>query len=577
MPCSIRQFPSSAFSATYVWILNVRAGATVDIVWYWEFEETYQPQNEAQGDSLSFNINYLLGDMPPPRPGMAWMKMNVLGNPNTILLDSEGRAVDNFLAESKDRSVAVLVAVGTRLWTYDDTRAITPLDSIMIKRSENSRSTAKGMAIIGSAINIDAYCNGQRVSGRIADGPLTLIMSYDPSLLPSVTRMIGIYLFSEGEWSPLPPSMGDVMRVGQCSAYFNRGGEMAIIASFDPQQAAYLLPTALSIESSSKVFWGPIELVRKSGDVVSVVLTLINVGEINGTRDITLFINGKPVKSEKVSLGPLEKGEIRFEVTGLGEGSYDIEILGMKEQVEIRTEINWSLILPFLGLGLFIPFALVRSAITWRQTQKNISQMRRRMMELESKLLHSDMALTVLSQRQKSILSHIQDKTKDIKTKETATLESTLPASPQSGYEIQISEIEDKKASQPSSEGLRNQSMKDIKIRVMTSNDAINSDSTWGTIMKSSKASAADPLARAEQKIIQEEEFEVRRLRIAKDFILTSIRQRGQIALENVPRNKNAELAMKALAQLIEEGKILAVQQDHKVVYVLAAGKEKDD
>ena len=44
-------------------ITPLNVGDNVTLVWEWQFNETGRPQNDAQGDNLSFTINYMLEEI----------------------------------------------------------------------------------------------------------------------------------------------------------------------------------------------------------------------------------------------------------------------------------------------------------------------------------------------------------------------------------------------------------------------------------------------------------------------------------------------------------------------------------
>lgn len=562
MPCGIRQFPSSAFSDSYLWVLNVRAGAKAEIMWYWEFEENYQPQNEAQGDGLSFTINYLLGDMPPPRPGMSWMEVSVMGNPTTVLIDPSGRAADDFLAESVDRTVAIGVARGTFLGSPGGEKAYDPVDRMTVERSNERYPVVSGQAVIGTQYAVTAYSSGAVVRGEMADAPLTLRINYDPALLPSVTRLVGLYIYDGEAWSPLPAALEQIGYIGQCAALIQKGGEVGVIASYDPQESAYFLPSDLSIEPSQTIYWGPIEFAKRMGDSVVVRLSLTNIGEMPGVKNITLSINGQPLRSEQVSLAPAESRVIYFEVKGLDRGSYQVDVAGMTGSVMVGTEVNWWMVLAFSGIGLVAVSAFAHSTLRWRQMRRRMSYMQKSVMDVESKLLESEMTLTAMGERQKSIASLANPK-----PRVTAMME----AAPAPAPEVDVI-IKDLEAPAPAFAGPSAEDRFYIRpapigaAPVLTTAEPVEEEAAAIT------GKALDmpvDVRSAEESLGREELLEERRLRVAKSFILSSIKDKGQLTLENIPRSKNAELAMRALGELMDEGRIIAIQQDHKVVYVL--------
>ena len=77
-PAIIYELPQGSPGLNNIWINPLYAGETLTLVWEWEFPETGEPQNDAQGDSLSFTVNYLLEEfasggggfaLPPPGDG----------------------------------------------------------------------------------------------------------------------------------------------------------------------------------------------------------------------------------------------------------------------------------------------------------------------------------------------------------------------------------------------------------------------------------------------------------------------------------------------------------------------------
>jgi len=64
LPGTIFELPQSASDPHYMKIFPFHARETIILVWEWEFAKSGRPQNNAQGASLSFTINYLLEGRP---------------------------------------------------------------------------------------------------------------------------------------------------------------------------------------------------------------------------------------------------------------------------------------------------------------------------------------------------------------------------------------------------------------------------------------------------------------------------------------------------------------------------------
>ena len=60
LPTTVDCAPQSVTDSNVIMIKPCFGHETINIVWEWEFHETGGSQNDAQGDTLSFNVNYLL-------------------------------------------------------------------------------------------------------------------------------------------------------------------------------------------------------------------------------------------------------------------------------------------------------------------------------------------------------------------------------------------------------------------------------------------------------------------------------------------------------------------------------------
>gem|GEM_PF-3957283 len=60
LPVLTHQLLQSFSDPAYLCITSLPAGATVTLIWQWTFQETNTPQNDAQGDTLTFNLYYSL-------------------------------------------------------------------------------------------------------------------------------------------------------------------------------------------------------------------------------------------------------------------------------------------------------------------------------------------------------------------------------------------------------------------------------------------------------------------------------------------------------------------------------------
>lgn len=64
-PSTIDGFPQNTSDLKYISITHIGTGEVIYLDFEWEFQMTNTSQNEAQGDELSFNIYFMLEELPP--------------------------------------------------------------------------------------------------------------------------------------------------------------------------------------------------------------------------------------------------------------------------------------------------------------------------------------------------------------------------------------------------------------------------------------------------------------------------------------------------------------------------------
>ncbi len=67
LPAHIHSFPPAPLMPDHFIIINpLNAGDTARLNWTWEFKETGLPQNDAQNNTLQFNLSYILVNLTAP-------------------------------------------------------------------------------------------------------------------------------------------------------------------------------------------------------------------------------------------------------------------------------------------------------------------------------------------------------------------------------------------------------------------------------------------------------------------------------------------------------------------------------
>ncbi|QSZ66834.1 hypothetical protein RJ40_04660 [Methanofollis aquaemaris] len=79
-PAPLAAFPHGPDDQNMITISRLDAGESVALTWHWKFQEIYKPQNDAQGDTLSFEVTYLLTEI-PSSPSLSGMRGSGVVNP----------------------------------------------------------------------------------------------------------------------------------------------------------------------------------------------------------------------------------------------------------------------------------------------------------------------------------------------------------------------------------------------------------------------------------------------------------------------------------------------------------------
>jgi|GEM_PF-1890646 len=585
MPCGIWSLPDAPTGGEYIWVLNVRAGQTVQVNWYWEFVEDYQSQNEAQGDSLSFDINYMLGDIPPPSQGMSWLDVSVQGRATTALLDSEGRTMDDVVAFDEARSLSFNIYEGASCVSEDGRR----ISRIVILEEEGTFPVESGQALIGPLFSVTAFVTMEEQAHVFLDVPAVLRINYDPALLPSVTQTIGLYMHEDGSsWAPLAVPVDSPSYIGQCLGTVNRSGDVGIIATFDPAETAYFLPSGLDINPSKQVWWDPIIFASRVGKVIEITVVLTNIGQVAGEENVTLIVNGNLVETEPVVLGPLETKEVTFDLAGLDEGDYEIEVLGLSGHVVVGTEVNWWLIITFYCLALVAMVGIAYSASRWSEMGRRVDRLQRSINDMESKLTAPKATLDSMGggSRFRNVQTSGASKTMDetaASLKSAQSVDETIAAYIASA-EPQTSEKEERlwigDSFNQVEKGLINegasvtsppQLMDGVILSLMDRPDEKTSGPKVEAPLKEQIEVGDQPSEESlvlEDSIQFEGDLEAQRMAFVKEFIMDRINSEGMLAVEEVPNRTSAMEAMAALGQLVEEGKLRILQEDRRTIYL---------
>ncbi|MFC1899217.1 hypothetical protein ACFLXP_02690 [Chloroflexota bacterium] len=196
LPATINDLPQSVTWPDYIELIPLMAGDTIDLQWDWELPS--QTSNEAQGDSISFTINYLLREFETTDV--------------SAVVDAYGVFTEEVIIRAEAPLLIDPEIVEVMLTIEEDVTGETkegdPISEIWIIDIEMPITLLGDTAII-----TDHYDCGP--DGITFDEPITLTITYDPDDIPprAHEKDLVIVQWDEDteEWIELPDYIIDTI------------------------------------------------------------------------------------------------------------------------------------------------------------------------------------------------------------------------------------------------------------------------------------------------------------------------------------------------------------------------------
>lgn len=287
-------------------------------------------------------------------------------------MDEEGAFIDDFLFTLEGNGCQILIAEGTTALDPNGD----PIDELTIEALDTPPSPPQGSHIIGVSYDLEP-------DGTEFNPPISLIISYEPSLIPDdiaeADLQIAIWDEDEAAWVMLNGTVNTADNTITVSIeHFTTFAVMGTTPT-----PADINPTTIAIHPAQA---GP-------GETVAVIVNAVNTGSASGTYRLSLIIDGQVVQTKEITIGGNSEGQAAFTITKDSPGTYAVEVNGLtgtfsiKEaassptptepgstppttptQPEDRSErdtanpVNWQLIVTIAGIAtaVAIPLALRR-------------------------------------------------------------------------------------------------------------------------------------------------------------------------------------------------------------------------
>lgn len=354
-PCGIYDMPSSLDEQPEVMILDIFPGKTFQLILRWEFVETGEPQNDAQGDSLSFTIFFLMRQSSSSSMDQHLVEVNVLGRVSTIIVDGDGRVLNGCSANDWEETCLAVFSVGDCV--LGENGEIPQCISIQRIDKEDLYPAPNGLYIVDALEIIGYNCTGncclmlEGIEFYLHPNPVSFPSSFDSIQL--------FHLDQTGGWETAEESQ--VNYIGGILEFdLQESGTYSIL--MDLSDLDNLEASSLEVSPSVRKIWDPITFATKTGETVTISINLTNTGDTNDIFDIFLMIDGNVLDARNIELQSEERVKVIFLVTGLDNGEHEVALAGLNSNFRVGTDINWFLILSIIIIGCCIAsFIYVRN------------------------------------------------------------------------------------------------------------------------------------------------------------------------------------------------------------------------
>jgi len=378
LPSTIDNLPQSASNQLRVTPLNV--GETVSLDWQWELP--VETGNDAQGDRLSFTINYMLEEFPPPAGGGGgggggapayYLDTDLFSIEESYRISYGGKLRETIEAASADGMVSVSIPKGTLALDEDGER----LELLVIAVDETPSPPPQDSRIIGLAYNFEP-------EGATFDPPISLTWSYNPdALLADVAEenlIIAYYDQAAGKWVECECICDpETHCITACICHFTT---FAVIGTIIP-------PPPLPPPAPAAFSVGSLDILPDKVDIgktTTISVLVANTGGQLGSYEVTLKINGVVEGSRGITLDAGASGPVVFSISKETAGTFSVDVNGLSGSFTVREKpapakpANWSLIggivagVIVVGLGVFFWMRRKGSLATFAEQGKGSSK-----------------------------------------------------------------------------------------------------------------------------------------------------------------------------------------------------------
>jgi len=208
-------------------------------------------------------------------------------------------------------------------------------------------------------------------AGAVFDREIFLTLGMDELQLPANALNITMAYYDDasGTWEKLEYEAGGPSGVAELtlSTAINHFSVFGVLAEIAPTSLppAHFVASDLNIVPDVERIWEPVTFVTRTGESATVTANIANDGGQAGVYTVELKLNGEVVDSKVVMLGAGQSQQVKFTLSEMDYGQYQVEVAGVSDTFTVSRTINWWLI-----IGIIVAIGLITWGVVWRRKRK---------------------------------------------------------------------------------------------------------------------------------------------------------------------------------------------------------------
>jgi len=206
-------------------------------------------------------------------------------------------------------------------------------------------------------------------------GATKATLEYDTTSITSMEAGVWTLSFeSSYNLTVILPEDAEVIFLSDIPISIDTEGNRITLSLFPSRwEISYMIPiTPLVDFRVTNLQVSPVEVTP--GEKVTISVQVTNIGREAGSYNVVLKINGSIENTKTVTLGGGESTEVKFKISRENEGTYTVEIAGLKSSFSVKKPSPSAIPIEYLVLPLVILMGAIIVPVVLRRRKPNIKK-----------------------------------------------------------------------------------------------------------------------------------------------------------------------------------------------------------